>query len=491
MTEPSAHPDPRQEAARLLAHDIRAAVSDVIGGLRLIQPDDLSQAPREQLGRIQSAAELLSRLVEELLTGDDELEAQRHEPRNLDLHRFLAEELRRWRGAARPSGTAIRVEQPDDLPRVVRLDGLRLRRVISNLMGNALRHASGGIVTLGAMLDEDANLILRVEDDGPGFPDDLLPHLFAADVRRADSPGTGLGLHIAAAHAEGMGGRLTARNLDQGGACIALVIPASVWRRDDGAGPQNLADLTGKRILIADDSGTTRLLARAMLERLGAECETASDGIEALNWLSRERFDLALIDIEMPTLSGIDVIRSERLRQARGIAPPMAVVAMTGHSSGPEAEAVIEEGADGILGKPLVGVEEFGRTIAHFIANGPDPSSWRPELAPALSAATLSELMRAAGPDQQAALLDRLREDLTEVEQRLAGAIRANDLTIVQEQTHVLLSLSSAVGALPTQEAARRLNRLARDGSEDAVSIAGKLCLARLADLRQELSHAV
>ncbi|UWQ16310.1 ATP-binding protein [Jannaschia sp. M317] len=469
-----------------MAHDIRAAVSDVIGGLRLIEPEDLPEATREQLGRVHVASELLARLVEEMLLGAPG-DAEDAEVGILNLHRFLDDELRRWHGAARPTGTRVSFDRDPDLPEVVRLNGLHLRRVIANLMGNALRHAPGGSVTLGAELYRDRTLSICVSDDGPGFPIDLLPRLFDPETRGGSAPGTGMGLHIASAHAEGLGGKLAARNLATGGAQVTLTIPAHIWEREVEPAPGDLPDLTGRRVLVADDSATNQTLLRGILARLGAECETAGDGIEALNWLSRERFDMALVDLEMPRLGGLDVIRSERERQARGIAPPMLMVAMTAYVLRDNREAILEAGADGILAKPLAGIETVAKILHQFLEDAPDPDDWAPERAPALSAITLAELMAAAGPDQGDVLLTRLKQDLALVDMDLSAALDGKDLAGIRAQTHVLLSLAGAVGALPTQEAARRVGHLARDGDMEAIAIAVKVCLGRLSELRDEL----
>lgn len=471
----------------LLAHDIRAAVSDVIGGLRLIDPDGLPEAAREQMGRVHVASELLARLVEEMLR---DAPAEPVQVGALNLSRLLDDELRRWHGAARPTGTVVTLARAPDLPEVVRLDGLHLRRILANLMGNALRHAPGGRVVLGAELYPDGTLSLCVSDDGPGFPPDLLPRLFLPATRGGAHPGTGMGLHIAAAHAEGLGGRMTARNLPTGGARVTVTIPPEAWRPDEEGAEGGLPDLAGRRVLVADDSGTNRALLRGMLARLGAECETASDGIEALNWIARERFDLALLDLEMPRLGGLDVIRSERLRQARGVAAPMSMVAMTAYVLRDNREAILEAGADGILSKPLPDAGTFARALQGWLRDAPDPDDWAPELAPPVNAAVLAELMAAAGDDGGGVLLDRLRADLAGVSETLGRAVAAGDLPEIRSQTHVLLSLAGTVGALPTQESARRLNRLARDGDAEIVRIAARTCLGRLEEMRALLASA-
>lgn len=477
--------DPRQ----LLAHDIRSAVSDVIGGVRLMDREGLSPDARSQLDRVRSAAELMARLIEEMLNGT---------PRdtvgpvgNLNMRRFVDDELQRWHGAAQGTGVTVKVDRAGNLPEIVQLPLLPLRRIVANLMSNALRHSGGDRIVLGAEVQPDETLTICVMDNGVGLPDDLADQRADLDAQVGDGPRRGMGLHIAEAHARAMGGTLTLGRGTLGGAHVVLNLPHKVWSRlDPPEAGSDIPDLRGYRLLVADDSGTNRLLLQAMLTRMGAECELARDGIEALNWLSREKFDLAIIDIEMPVLGGIDVIHSERLRQARGIAPPTSMVAMTAYVLRDNREAIIEAGADGILAKPVGGIEAFGKAIWHFLQGAPDASEWCPEAAPALSAATLSELMEAAGPDQEGDLLDRLREDLAMVEARITQALDYDDLTAVAEQTHILLSLTTAVGALPTQQSARRLNRMARAGDMAGVQELGPACLAFLRSLRAELATA-
>lgn len=488
----SADPPPgaerRPASDQLLAHDIRAAVSDVLGGLRLVDGDALPDDARTQIDRVHAASELLARLVEELLGGGD-AEGE-GEVGNLNLARFLDDELRRWRGAAQGTGTAVRLEKGADLPATIRVGLLPLRRIVSNLMGNALQHAGGSRIVLGAEVRSDGSFAIHVTDDGPGFPADLLPHVFEAQRRATGAgPGTGMGLHIAHARAAEIGGTLVAGRGPDGGARVTLTLPPASWRRDEEA-PDDLPDLAGCRVLVADDSATNRTLVQGMLTQMGAECELAADGIEALNWLARERFDIALIDLEMPVLGGVDVMRSERLRQARGIAPPMSMVAMTSHDLRDTRELIAEAGADGIIVKPVGSIRTFGRTIRQYVAANPDAADWAPELAPPLSAATLADLMAAAGPEFQDQLLERMREDLEMVERNLERALELEDGEALQAQTHILLSLATAVGALPTFSAARRLNRLARSAHPEATRAAGRVCLARLAVLRADLAQA-
>ena len=470
-------PDPLS----LLGHDIRAAVSDVIGGLRLIDGAALPPKARAQVERVHAASELLARLVEEVLAGplsDDQVAAP--PPGILSLPRFLADELRRWHGHAAPSGTRVVLDRGADLPDVVRLDQLHLRRIVSNLMGNALRHAAGGTVELAARREADA-LVIEVRDDGPGFTDDEKAVAFRPASSGAGS--TGMGLHIARAHAEGLGGALTVADRPGGGAVVSLVLPEAAWRHEAA---RDLPDLAGWRVLVADDSQTNQLLLAGMLAEMGAECEVAGDGIEALNWLARERFDLAVIDLEMPSLGGLEVIRSERLRQARGVAPPTPLVAMTAYVLRDNRDAILAAGAEGILSKPLGTVEEVGALLAHHLDGRPRSADWAPDAAPPLNAALLADLLAATPEDGRAAFLDGLKCDFTRVELDLSAGLAARRGEEVAAAAHALLSLAGVVGALPVQASARTLLSA---GDPDGMLEAAPDVLARLRDLRGLLAQ--
>ncbi|UWQ20177.1 hybrid sensor histidine kinase/response regulator [Jannaschia sp. W003] len=478
----------RVDPVALLAHDLRAATADVVGGLRLLEGEALTPDAHAQVERVRASTELLARLVEELLGERGGAGGAARGDAVADLARILEDELRRWRGAGAPQGVAVTLTREALLPALLAVEPLALRRIIANAMGNALRHARAA-VELRAAPGEGGTVVIEVLDDGPGFPADVLDDPFRAARPGAGSVGTGLGLHIAADHAEWIGGRLEIRNRSGGGGAVALTLPAALALAPvSEAAP---ADLTGWRILVADDSATVQSLVAGMLGQLGATSERAGDGVAALNWLARERFDLALIDVEMPVLGGREVIRAERLRQARGVAPPTPLVALTGHASPAMREALLEDGAEGMLPKPLPEIDVFGRMLAGIVEAAGGRLDWQPDAAPPLSAATLASLMMAAGPDHVGEVLARLRGDLADTEAALDAALRASDRQGVRFQTHVLLSLAGAIGALPTQSVARRLNALAHDGPDEAVRITGRICLSRLGELRTELEGAV
>ncbi|WP_308914779.1 hybrid sensor histidine kinase/response regulator [Jannaschia sp. LMIT008] len=479
-------PQPREPASMdLMAHDVRAALADIVGGVRLLDDGKLAPGAVRQVERVRAAAELLSRLVEEMMDGGLDRPPDDRPPAAVDLRRVLDDVMARWRGAADPLGVTIGLRVADDVPRVVQTRHLGLRRIVDNVLSNALRHARGRI-DIDVRAPTADRIVLTIRDDGPGFPPDILPNLFGSGTRGAGSTGSGLGLHIAAGHSREIGGTLTARNDPDGGAIVTLELGDLHILRpsEEDVG----VDLTGMRVLVADDSDTVRTVFVGMLEQMGAACETAADGVVALNWLARERFDLALIDIEMPMLSGREVIRAERLRQAKGVAPPLPMIATTAHISRQVRDAILEEGADGVIDKPVPDRRTFGRILDSILRELPAVPHWQPEASAPLSPIMLAELLQAAGPVHAEEVLIRLTQDLRDAEAELTTALNGGDKPATRFQTHILLSLAGAVGGVPTQTAARALNAAAHDGGTGDLDALGTQCLNALGRLRAELA---
>jgi len=458
-------PDGRTEHFSLLNHDIRAAMSDVIGGLRLVDMSGLDMDTRLQLERVRSSGEVLARLVEEALTIIGEAAPQPEARTILNLGRFLHDLDMRWSGRARALEIGFQLILEGDIPLVISTNRMALDRVLGNLLSNALKYGDAGPVRLIVEQSGDDALVFHVQDDGPGFSDEALERLYQYAGRPENSakPGTGLGLRIAREMADRIGGQLSVSTSPQGGAGISLRLPRKAWALDAGErAPINLPDLTGLKVLVAEDNETNQLLAGQMLTTMGAEYEIAPDGVEALNWLEREDFDLALIDIEMPRLNGLAAI--QEIRSKPGRQAQMPLIALTAYVLKANRDAIFSAGADGIIAKPVMDINTFGSAIIGHL--GPldgerelaDPPP--PDAAPdaAISCQRMDELLRIAGPATAPELLDRLIADFARVGANLDTAARENDRDSARAETHVLISLSGAIGADGLYKLATALN---------------------------------
>ena len=483
------NPAPSQAAhpARLtlLGHDLRAAVSDIIGGLRLIDQSGLDNATRLQMERVRTSGEILARLLEEglsMMLGQDGL-AVTH-PANLQMERFLYDVEMRWSGRASEKGLQFHLSRGADVPEVLTLDRIALERILSNILSNAIKYTDAGAVTLDIGMSESGSLRLSVTDQGPGFSAEALTRLFEYEGRPDGNakPGQGLGMHISKDMSGRLGGTISVENLPEKGARVTLDLPQSAWAIASAADVVELPDLSRTKVLVAEDSPTNQAIIGQMLAKMGAQFETADDGVEALHWLEREDFDLALIDIEMPRLNGIDVIRT--LRANGRIHRKMPIIAITAYVLRANREAIYAAGADAILAKPLAGIENFGIAIANVLKRQTGtPLSREPladDAAVELDRACFDRLIETAGPEASRELLHRLGIDLRNCERNLFAGLAEGNLTAIRAETHVLIALAGAVGARRLQALSQALNGIAHRGDKTALAGVGMETLARL-----------
>jgi CheY-like chemotaxis protein len=531
---------PAQGHARviaMLAHDIRTALGGVLGGVALIDQSAADPAMRAQLERISASADLLVPLIDNALDlaaigSFDHPGAG--EP--VEVTRFLRDMSRMWAAEAERKGVRLSLAIEARAPETVPVDHTRLSRVIGNLVGNAVKFTDRGAITLRADADREGRAVFEVEDTGPGIPEALGTELFEP-YRRASGtgkPGTGLGLYIAKTLIEQVGGTISLSSRPGGGGAVARVTlpaaadpqaavepatpaaagpatpaaagpatpaaagpatlvasgPANAPATPPAAGPDAgvtpedaaawvppvLPDLSRFHILMAEDNVTNQLVAGQMLRSMNARVTIASDGAEALELLDRERFDLLLVDIEMPRVSGLDVIR--RVRAYGDARADLPVVALTAYAMREHREKIAAAGADGLIAKPLLGIREFGEEILAFHARRRGAAAVAEGAAPGAADGIVDPriydaLAAAIGPAGMAELLARVEEDLVAVGTGIAEGVATGDTALIRAKTHILVSVAGAVGSTGVQRLAEALNRAAQRGAREEMAALG------------------
>lgn len=225
--------------------------------------------------------------------------------------------------------------------------------------------------------------------------------------------------------------------------------------------------LNGLNILLAEDNPTNQMVAVQMLESLGAEVALAIDGAEALEILQDRLFDVALIDIEMPRVSGIDLIR--RLRSMNGAVSEMPMIALTAYVMREHRVAIEDAGADGIIAKPILSIEQFGSEILEHIRSRVPakpveaPLQDAPTPAPDAEAATMDvaifEGLRGSfSSDAFGELTSRIDTDIRSARDRVDQASGNGDMEELRAATHILISVAGVIGATKLQKLAQCLN---------------------------------
>jgi len=239
--------------------------------------------------------------------------------------------------------------------------------------------------------------------------------------------------------------------------------------------------LSGLRVLLAEDNPINQLVASQMLESLGASVVLAEDGAEALEIAGREVFDVMLVDIEMPRVNGIEVLRTIRGYSGRIAETPM--IALTAYVMREHRAAIDAAGADGVIAKPILSIEQFGADIRRYMGKRSGAARTDDDRAgPAVEAAEavidqkiFDALAEAIGPAAMAELMGKISPDIQSARDRLVRA-RApcklgglGDLAEIRAVTHILISVAGAIGAVRVQELAKQIN--AAGHHDDAIAI--------------------
>lgn len=351
----------------MMGHEIRTPMNGLLGFASLLERTDLTDEQRDYVSTLRLSGEALLRILEDILDYshmENEVLNMKHQP--VAVKELITQVSQLFLMAIGDRRLELVARIAPDVPEQVMGDDLRLRQILVNLIGNAVKFTEEGFILIKVMRETGAKgdfVVFHIVDSGSGIPPEMIDRLFKP-FSQVDSGsnrrygGTGLGLSICRRLVETMGGEIGVRTAPDKGSDFYFSLPVKTpdFPAENAlpAAKKVRADYRKPRILVVDDDSVNRKLIRRMIEKAGAEALLAESGSQAINAFQEEEFDLIIMDIQMPGMDGIETTRRIREIEMRtGALRRTPISALTANAGEGDKERCFEAGMDDFFRKPI------------------------------------------------------------------------------------------------------------------------------------------
>lgn|GEM_PF-6943720 len=354
-----------------MSHEIRTPLNGILGLIDLILATNLDETQRRYVNSAKNSSETLFRVINDVLELS-KIEAGKLSvtPRPMDLVKTVQETAELFYGKAKEKNLDLKVVFADNLDRELILDDLRLKQVLGNLIGNAVKFTESGTVAIRVRTEREIydQVLVRfdIKDTGPGIPSEMLSSIFDSFTQADQSTarryeGTGLGLSISQHLVELMGGKIRVETAMGKGTHFFVDLIAARPVVSVGWSESKLPEetptgqrlkLDGANILLADDNDVNVLVAMSLLEEVGCIVDVAENGKQAVEMSAVKAYDLILMDVRMPVMDGRVATQTIRAREA-GTGKRTPIIALTASVLDEDRKECVEAGMDDFLPKPI------------------------------------------------------------------------------------------------------------------------------------------
>ena len=449
-----------------MSHEIRTPLNAVINLNELMLDTKLDEQQQELVRGAYEGGKALSTLV------DDILDFSKIEAGKIELHeqQFALSHMIKgiadmFRPQSKVKGIELDVTIDTKTPDIVIGDEKRIRQVLVNLIGNAVKFTDEGKVSLLVEPVDHDEVTFRVQDTGIGIPEDANDYLFE-EFRQVDASltrkfgGTGLGLAISKKLVHAMHGEIGCERGEQRGSVFWFRLPLSDGvQSNEAQEDEPSVEIQRSRVLVVEDSAANQIVIRTLLEKSGCTVMLANNGLEAIQSVMNDHYDLVFMDISMPVMDGYEATGKIRALETTAFRVP--IIALTANVFSEDQQHCLDAGMDDFLAKP-VNAGHLREKLRQWIGATHPVKAASPasnDASEIIDQATLDTLAEETSAELMPELMSIYIDETSNRLQELQAAVNSSG-------THAIKSSSGTFGALKLQEAARHVETSGREGDE-------------------------